>query len=307
MIAGFIEPTRGAIRFDDREITNTPANKRNAGMVFQSYALWPHMTVRENVAFGLKVRKVDKAERDRRVKQALDAVQMGELADRRPAQLSGGQQQRVALARALVIEPNVLLLDEPLSNLDAKLRNELRLEIRRICKNAGITSIYVTHDQKEALSMADRIAIMRSGRVEQIGSPRDLYRRPGSRFVAEFLGETNILHGSCTQTNSNHMVFECPSGSLPLPPETACPDGEVMCSIRPESWRIVAQGTPGSLTGEIERSTYFGEVVQHEVRIDGSIVKVLELGVGVAPRSRGLTVGLQVDPEELALISANGH
>src|SRR5204863_9792191 len=170
-----------------------PPNKRNTGMVFQSYALWPHMTVAANVGFGLGVRRVASEERDRRVTDALVAVRMAEYAERRPNELSGGQQQRVALARALVIRPDVLLLDEPLSNLDARLRIELRSEIRRVCKASGITAVYVTHDQKEALSMADRIAVMDRGRVVQTGAPADLYRRPGSRFVAEFLGETNLI------------------------------------------------------------------------------------------------------------------
>src|SRR5204863_7966658 len=166
-----------------------------AGMVFQSYALWPHMTVEDNVAYGLKVRgrKVPAEQRQRRVLQALRSVHMEEYAQRKPNQLSGGQQQRVALARALVIQPTALLLDEPLSNLDAKLRLEMRAEIRRICAETKITTVYVTHDQKEALSMADRMAVLRAGRVEQLGPPRQLYDRPGSRFVADFLGETNFL------------------------------------------------------------------------------------------------------------------
>ncbi|MDP1662017.1 MAG: ABC transporter ATP-binding protein, partial [Phycisphaerales bacterium] len=198
MIAGFIDPTGGTIAFTDdkggrRDVTHLPPNKRNTGMVFQSYALWPHMSVFDNVAFGLSVRKIDKAQTRLRVMEALSMVQMESLAQRKPNALSGGQQQRVALARALVIRPDVLLLDEPLSNLDAKLRTELRSEIRRICKQAGITGVYVTHDQKEALSMADRCAVMRSGRIVQIGTPHELYHRPASRFVAEFLGETNFI------------------------------------------------------------------------------------------------------------------
>lgn len=303
MIAGFIEPSAGVIRFDGRDITPTPANKRNTGMVFQSYALWPHMTVHENVAFGLKVRKVERGERDTKIARALEAVQMAEYADRKPTQLSGGQQQRVALARALVIEPDVLLLDEPLSNLDAKLRNELRVEIRRICKSAGITSIYVTHDQKEALSMADRIAIMRAGRVEQVGGPEELYQKPNSRFVAEFLGETNLLHGTLKQTNTEQFVFSTQSGSFPiLHPSQR--DGELVCSIRPESWSVVVPGEDGSLTGEIEQTTYLGEVVQHTVRLTDARVKVLELGLAAPNRHVGQRVGLTVDPASVSLLPA---
>ncbi len=302
MIAGFIEPSAGAIRFDGREITRTPANKRHTGMVFQSYALWPHMTVRENVAFGLRVRRVSGAERDRRVAKALEAVQMAENADRKPTQLSGGQQQRVALARAIVIEPAVLLLDEPLSNLDAKLRNELRVEIRRVCKETGITSVYVTHDQKEALSMADRIAIMRAGRIEQIGTPTELYRNPNSRFVAEFLGETNILEGALKREGASAR-FATRAGELPVDADRDLTAAS-MCSVRPESWSIVAPDGAGVLRGEIEATTYLGEVVQHAVRVEGSTVKVLELGVGAAAGGRhpGQIVGLRVDPREVALI-----
>ena len=172
MIAGFVTPTSGLVRLGDKDVTNLPPEKRNTGMVFQNYALWPHMTIRDNVGFGLTVRKTSKSERDDRVNEALKMVHIQDYADRKPNQLSGGQQQRVALARALVIKPSVLLLDEPLSNLDAKLRMEMRTEIRRICKETGITTVYVTHDQKEALSMADGVAVLRSGKIVQMGSPK---------------------------------------------------------------------------------------------------------------------------------------
>ena len=311
MIAGFIEPTAGTIRFDQRDITRTPANKRHTGMVFQSYALWPHMTVRENVAFGLRVRKIGREERDRRAARALEAVQMSEYAERRPAQLSGGQQQRVALARAIVIEPDVLLLDEPLSNLDAKLRNELRVEIRRVCKESGITSIYVTHDQKEALSMADRIAIMRSGKVEQIGAPDQLYHKPNTKFVAEFLGETNILEGECVPSDNSQVELKLPAGRLRLPVSPGAEGAKrVMCSIRPESWVFVdpgrsgGPGASGALAGEIESTTYLGEVVQHQVKVPGAMLKVLELGASPAAARRrpGDAVALSVAPESIAVI-----
>ncbi|HRU06852.1 MAG TPA: ABC transporter ATP-binding protein, partial [Candidatus Brocadiia bacterium] len=187
IIAGFCDATQGQVLFDDRDVTSLPAHKRNTGMVFQNYALWPHMTVEENVAYGLDVRKTPAAERKRRVAEALDMVRMAEYASRRPTQLSGGQQQRVALARAIVIQPDVLLLDEPLSNLDAKLRNEMRDEIRRVHRQTGLTAIYVTHDQKEALSLAGRMAVLRDGRVEQSGPPREVYDRPANAFVAQFI------------------------------------------------------------------------------------------------------------------------
>ncbi|MBO7223398.1 MAG: ABC transporter ATP-binding protein, partial [Kiritimatiellae bacterium] len=183
-IAGFYIPDEGNIFIDNEDVTKLPPHKRDTGMVFQSYALWPHMTLAENVAFGLKMRKVPAADIKRRVAEALDIVKMGDKAERKPNQLSGGQQQRVALARALVVQPRCLLLDEPLSNLDAKLRLEMRIEIRRICKEAGLTAVYVTHDQKEALSIADRLAIMRDGVIEQIGTPLEVFRKPTNSFVA---------------------------------------------------------------------------------------------------------------------------
>src|SRR5688572_12613858 len=193
LIAGLHEPTAGRIWFNDRDVTPLQTRERNAVMCFQSYALWPHMSVRENVRFGLAVRGADAAEQRRRVDEVLSLVRMLELADRKPNQLSGGQQQRVALARALAVKPACLLLDEPLSNLDAKLRHEMRTEIRRICKTTGVTTVYVTHDQKEALSIADRIAVMRVGKIEQVGTPSDVYHRPVNAFVKEFMAQDVVV------------------------------------------------------------------------------------------------------------------
>src|SRR5688572_4629302 len=193
LIAGLHEPTSGRIYFNGSDVSSLDTQHRNAVMVFQSYALWPHMTVRENVRFGLAVRRVSRAKQEERVQSVLKLVQLEPLANRKPNQLSGGQQQRVALARALAVEPACLLLDEPLSNLDAKLRHEMRSEIRRICKTSGFTTIYVTHDQKEALSVADRIAVMKDGRLAQVGTPGELYHKPASSFVAGFIGHANLL------------------------------------------------------------------------------------------------------------------
>src|SRR6185503_3838889 len=187
-MAGFVVPDRGTIRFGDEDVTRLAPHQRNTGMVFQSFALWPHLSVGENVAFGLRERRIDKREIAQRVQESLEAVRMGDRAARRIDQLSGGEQQRVALARALVIRPRCLLLDEPLSNLDASLRHSMRDEIRRVCKEHGLTTLYVTHDQKEALAIADRIAVMRKGRLEQLGTPWQVYRTPRSRSVATFLG-----------------------------------------------------------------------------------------------------------------------
>ncbi|MEM9082709.1 MAG: ABC transporter ATP-binding protein [Planctomycetota bacterium] len=285
MIAGFIEPTLGAIRFDEQDVTTLTPAKRNTGMVFQSYALWPHMTVAQNVAFGLNIRKVEKKQRDERVAEALQSVRMDHLADRKPGQLSGGQQQRVALARALVVRPQVLLLDEPLSNLDAKLRLEMRSEIRRICKTAGITTLYVTHDQKEALSMADRIAVMDGGQVAQVGPPRDLYAKPATRFVADFLGETNFLDATVHSREGETIHLETPVGNLVSTSfqHEATPDsGGVTCSIRPEAWHFESDNDQisnhNALSGKILDSIYLGEVAQHVVEINSEQpIRVFEL------------------------------
>ncbi len=298
MLAGFIDPTAGLISFGPRDVTHLPANKRNTGMCFQSYALWPHMTVAQNVAFGLTVRKIASAEKTQRVNEALELVQMTAYAQRRPNELSGGQQQRVALARALVIRPDVLLLDEPLSNLDAKLRLDMRTQIRRICKAADITTVYVTHDQKEALSMADAMAVLRDGRLVQLGSPRELYNRPNSRFVADFLGETNFIPARVESRQGDELRLHTAAG--PLVSRQA--DGNfavgqtVTCSVRPESLRLQRSGQTADnhadnvLTARLIDSTYLGETAQHLLEVQGAsseagaptTIKVFELN----PRER---------------------
>ncbi len=283
MIAGFINPTRGRIFFGDRDVTNVAPNRRETGMVFQSYALWPHMSVAENVAFGLRIRKVSRVERERRVMAALEMVRMAPYAERKPNQLSGGQQQRVALARALAVEPTVLLLDEPLSNLDAKLRLEMRGEIRRICSELGITTVYVTHDQKEALSLADDMVVLRDGEIVQRGRPREIYQRPASRFVADFIGETNFLPGSVESIDGSLAVIDTPAGRLRSSDlRRAWRTGDrVTVSIRPESFRRVMPGhaaapaggdTPTSarpmhLRGRRSASVYLGELAQHVIDV----------------------------------------
>lgn len=329
MIAGFIDPTKGSISFVEngstRDVTHTPPNQRNTGMVFQSYALWPHMTVADNVAFGLSVRKVAKAEAQTRVMEALKAVQMDQYAARKPTQLSGGQQQRVALARALVIRPSVLLLDEPLSNLDAKLRNDLRSEIRRICKQSGLTTIYVTHDQKEALSMADRIAIMRSGKIVQIGTPGEMYRRPANKFVAEFLGETNLVEAKVLSATPEVINLETPSGTMtsrahaPLvfggEDADAAPDSKpvarpaaatpttplpaqgsrVLVSLRPEALRLIPSWAPAgenALPAKVLETTFLGEVAQHLVELKGGTkLRLAQLNPAGAALAKPTTPG----------------
>ena len=298
MIAGFIDPTSGRIDFNGRDVTHLPPNKRNTGMVFQSYALWPHMSVEANVAYGLKLRKVPSAERRERALEALEAVRMKEYAARKPNQLSGGQQQRVALARALVIRPEVLLLDEPLSNLDAKLRIDLRAQIREICKASGITTVYVTHDQKEALSMADRIAIVRDGQIQQVGSPTQLYREPASEFVAGFLGETNFVEGSVESQGDDTVRVKTPAGMLEAKPVPGLNVGEqVVCSIRPESVRIAPDGPIGA---EVRGTTYLGEIAQHTLDAGGINLHASELNPGAGRRDG--RVQIAVDPQDVVVL-----
>src|SRR4051794_34861850 len=237
MVAGFIEPTAGQVRLGGTDVTLLPPWKRNAGMVFQSYALFPHLTVAQNVAFGLEMRKVPKADMDKRVEEALALVRLSGLGGRLPRQLSGGQQQRVALARALAIRPDVLLLDEPLSNLDAKLRQEVRLEIRELQRQLGLTTVMVTHDQEEALTVADRLVVMADGEIRQIGSQRDLYERPADRFVAGFVGRSTFLDGRVTAPGE----FESAGGlRLKCRPDGAL--GPAALALRPERLTLGASG-----------------------------------------------------------------
>ena len=305
MIAGFIEPTQGTIAFGDRDVTDLPPNKRNTGMVFQSYALWPHMTVAQNVAYGLTVQKTPSSERETRVQEALAAVHMDGYGDRKPNALSGGQQQRVALARALVVKPEVLLLDEPLSNLDAKLRLEMRQEIRRICKASGITTVYVTHDQKEALSMADQVALLKDGLVQQLSPPRELYDQPQTRFAAEFVGETNFLPGEVITSGKGRVTVKTPGGELES--SGAAPAGTTLtCSVRPECWRLGGGGGGGGsvIKGRCVDAVYLGEVAQYHVELPGELsVKVFELNPSHIGRI-GEEISLSVSADDVVLLSS---
>src|SRR5690606_30511962 len=255
--------------------------KREAAMVFQSYALWPHLTVGQNIAFGLEERKVPKAEIKKRVEEALEMVQLGGYGERSIDQMSGGQQQRVSLARALVVKPRCLLLDEPLSNLDAKLRVEMRREIRRIVKENGLTAVYVTHDQEEALSMADRLAVLSRGRVEQVGSPEEVYRNPLTASVAAFIGETNLIRGRVIEVRSGYAMVDTSGG--PLVGRMTRPDWEpaageeVRLSIRPEAWCLDAVGGGNGLVGRIIERSYLGQRIQYLVETSVGVQQVVEL------------------------------
>jgi iron(III) transport system ATP-binding protein len=292
-MAGFCIPEEGGIRFGEEDVTRLEPHKRNTGMMFQSYALWPHMTLAENVAFGLQERKVPKPEIKRRVAEALESVRMGQYADRKPNQLSGGQQQRVALARALVIRPRCLLLDEPLSNLDAKLRLEMRAEIRRVCKEFKLTTVYVTHDQKEALSISDRMAILDGGKILQVGSPKDVYRRPVCKTVAHFIGETDFIEGRVVGAEGVHIAVETAAGRfLGVAGDAGFKPAAgtaVTLSIRPECWKLGKEPRAhNAVRGRIGESVYLGEVAQYDfvASAGGATLKIYELNprfVGTEP------------------------
>jgi iron(III) transport system ATP-binding protein len=271
VLAGFAEPNSGDIFFAEKCVTHSPPRSRDAGMVFQSYALWPHLTVAENIAYGLRIRKWRRREIDKRVAGMLKLVRMEQHGRRFPAQLSGGQQQRVALARALVVEPQVLLLDEPLSNLDARLREEMRVEIGRIHKETGVTTVYVTHDQTEALALADRIGVMDRGQVIQVDAPEELYNRPANQFVASFLGDSNFLPGRVSEANGALCTVETPVG--PLVGHAASGNGpklsvgsDVVCSIRPQALSLREELQERSTVNPIEARViaieFLGQLIQ---------------------------------------------
>ena len=308
-IAGFYTPESGRILFGDEDVTRVPPYLRNTGMMFQSYALWPHMTVAQNVAFGLEERKVSARETAERVAAALASVKMEALGERRIHQLSGGQQQRVALARALVIRPRCLLLDEPLSNLDARLRLEMRGEIRRVCKEFGLTAIYVTHDQKEALSIADRMAILEAGHLRQTGTPAEVYRHPHSRFVADFMGETNFLDGKIRAVNGTSVVVEtglrevaATLGGHGWQPRAG--DGCTL-SIRPESWRLATQaGAPNEVAGRLTERVYLGEMAQYRFAAGPHALKVFELNPRFVELSPERELFASVEPADVIALPA---
>jgi iron(III) transport system ATP-binding protein len=315
MIAGFTYPTAGRILFDGNDISNVPPHRRDTGMVFQSYALWPHMTVADNVGFGLEVRKLPQTERNQRIDEMLKLVQMEDKKFQRPNQLSGGQQQRVALARALAIRPRCLLLDEPLSNLDAKLRLEMRSEIRRIIKQAGITAIYVTHDQKEALSMADAIAVMNAGKLEQVGAPAELYRHPASRFVAGFIGESNFLPGVVESVTATTIVVKTSAGALMArargagaSPVVGTP---VAVAFRPESAQLAQPSVRAPVDTNVVRgtrlsTTYLGDLAEHMVQIAGmkDPIKTYELNPPPAATQSPGEITLQIPADQVMLVDA---
>lgn len=310
-IAGFYKPDRGQILFDDMNVTNLPPRDRNTAMMFQSYALWPHMDVAKNVAFGLEQRGVDWREIETRVTEALETVQMRDQAHKKINQLSGGQQQRVALARALVVRPRCLLLDEPLSNLDAKLRLEMRGEIRRVCKEFGLTAIYVTHDQKEALSIADRMAIMKAGELLQVGTPLEIYRQPRLIDVATFIGEANIVSGRIEEIDaiSGDIQVATDEGMLighaAKVGQTLSKGQSVFVCIRPEC--LQPSESPSRINcikGKVEQKVYLGEVAQYQIRGEGgALFTCSELNPLGTRADEGETLYASVNPEDIMILT----
>ncbi|NYT37963.1 ABC transporter ATP-binding protein [Allopusillimonas soli] len=289
MIAGFISPSAGSIVIGDDDVTDLPVHKRNTGMVFQRYALFPHMTVGQNVSFGLEMHKVPASERDKRIGDALAMVRMESFKDRYPRQLSGGQQQRVAIARALAIQPKVFLLDEPLSNLDAKLRTEVREEIRTLQRELGLTTIFVTHDQEEALAISDRMAIMYDGKVQQVGTPEALYENPANLFVADFLGKMNFFQGKTVDDGR----FVTDKGHA-LTVDTARPS-TTQVGVRPERIALSSDpATANALPGEISNIVYLGAVIDIRIRLDTGETVSCQMPNSAASAQPSLATGRRV-------------
>jgi spermidine/putrescine ABC transporter ATP-binding subunit len=273
LIAGLITPDHGRVEIGGRDVTRVPVHQRNIGMVFQSHALFPHMTIADNVAFGLKMRRIDRAKRDEQVRAALALVRLSEYGQRVPSQLSGGQQQRVALARALVFQPDVLLLDEPFGALDRKLREAMQTELRELTRKIGITAIFVTHDQEEALILSDRIAVMNAGKIEQIGSPNAIFEQPATHFVADFMGFGNIFQGTVSEIADRSVTIQVDRLRIDAEHATGVKAGQpIKIAIRPERVSIapLSNEGPGDRAGTVEARTYQGVVCSYQVRLDQS-------------------------------------
>ena len=302
LIAGFVEPTAGRILIDGEDVTGLPAHLRGLGVVFQSYALFPHLSVFENVAFGLRERRTPSAEIVRRVGEALELVQLDRQGGQRPAELSGGMQQRVALARALVYRPRVLLLDEPLAALDKKLREEMRDELRAIQRSVGITTVFVTHDQAEALGLSDRIAVMSRGRIEQLGAPREIYERPASRFVADFIGASTVLRGCAVAEDrvalSPDLTIRVSGGGLLRIGD------QIELAIRPERVRLAAAAGEGTAEARIEGLVYQGALTEVSARLaDGQRVRVFVSEPAPMPLASGQIIHLRLPADAFMVLS----
>jgi iron(III) transport system ATP-binding protein len=307
LIAGFNQAQSGTLRVDGADITGIPPWRRDIGMVFQNYALWPHMTVAQNVAFGLEERRLPRAEVLRRAAAALELVGLAEYGPRYPSQLSGGQQQRVAVARTIAIEPKVLLLDEPLSNLDAKLRVHMRVELLALQRKLGITTIFVTHDQEEALSISDRVAVLDGGVIQQVGTPMELYDRPANRFIAGFVGTINLLRGTASRGAAG-VVFESPlTGKFNLM-ETSAATGAVEIAFRPHTLSLAAPGAEGTadrvwLKGNIVEREFLGEFVRYRINVEGNeIIADRPHYADVVDYAPGNAVAVGLQPSQVRLL-----
>ena len=300
LIAGFDFPTEGEILLYGQDIAPLPPFKRPVNTVFQNYALFPHMTVGQNIGFGLEMLGKPKAETEARVNEMLKLVRMEDLKNRKTSQISGGQQQRVALARALAPQPKVLLLDEPLSALDAKLRKDMQIELKRLQLETGITFIFVTHDQEEALTMSDRIAVMSKGNILQVGSPRDIYDRPSERFVANFIGETNFLDAEVLKANGANATVKLASGTVIAAglPDGFTPKGKVTVVVRPEHADVVMNDQGAALAGKLENAVYFGTDTHYHVKLEGGGSFIVRRQNSIGPGGdfkTGTTVGVAIE------------
>ncbi len=308
MIAGFEYPTSGSILIGDKDVAKIPPNKRGLSMVFQSYALFPHLTIYENVAYGLRVQKLPAREIRERTERALDLMQLTTMAKRYPSQVSGGQQQRIALARAIVIEPSVLLFDEPLSNLDAKLREYMRDELRKLQKRLGITSLYVTHDQSEAMAISDRVVIMKEGRIRQVGTPREIYAFPQSRFVADFMGKANFLEVEVLGTDGESARIDIGGKTFIVPRagRVRPNSGSALLVVRPEALRLISLANVENeipLRGCVDRFTYFGNIARYEVATENGPLLIESYNPEASSIfEEGDNVGVLIDFESVRLL-----
>ncbi len=302
MVAGFVEPTRGRIVLDGKDITATRPEKRGMGVVFQSYALFPHMTVADNIGFGLEMRGMRRAEKFRRIDETLDLVRLPGLGKRYPKELSGGQRQRVAIARALAVRPEVLLLDEPMSNLDAKLREDMHVELRAIQRHLGITTILVTHDQVEAMTMSDRIAVMHGGRIVQLASPYEAYEHPESAFASTFLGKTNVLRGVVETRNARCCEVRVGPSLLHVPHEERVLAKDVNVYVRPEKVRLAPGGSPGGVAGTVRTRLFLGNHWLMEIDSTLGPVRVSHPNIGPQPPAEGEAVAVHWDDDDLRLL-----
>ncbi|WBL76773.1 ABC transporter ATP-binding protein [Bradyrhizobium xenonodulans] len=303
MVAGFVPPTAGTVVVGGRDLTEVAPEKRDMGVVFQSYALFPHMTVRQNIAFGLEMRKLARTQLDDRVEEALSMVRLSGFGDRYPSQLSGGQRQRVAIARSLAIQPSVLLLDEPMSNLDAKLRGEMHVELRALQRRLGITTVLVTHDQVEAMTMSDRIAVMTNGSISQLGSPHEIYDKPASEFVYKFLGHANVITGEITSRNHSSAVVRVGSTTFSAAISETHVGSEIELFVRPERLRIMAADA-SNVRGRVNTRLFLGGLWLFEIESDIGALRVTTQNLGMEQPQEGEVVGIGWNHGDLRIVAS---